>query len=195
MTDEIYEHLVYGVEWTSILAAVPEIADQCIVVSGVAKTFAMTGWRVGWMFGPKDVIKAASNFQSHVTSNVCNVAQSAALAAVSGDLSAAHTMREAFDRRRATIVSMLSEIDGLICPEPHGAFYVFPSVQGLIGRSIGGVRIESSAQLAEVILDQAEVAVVPGEAFGAPGYLRLSYALSDNDLVEGITRIQKLLGN
>ncbi|PZS11145.1 MAG: aspartate aminotransferase [Acidimicrobiales bacterium] len=194
VADEIYEHMVYGVDSASILCMVPELADHCIVVNGVAKTYAMTGWRVGWMFGPTDVIAAASNFQSHVTSNVCNVAQAAALAAISGDLHAAHAMREAFDRRRRTIVRLLREIDGVVCPEPHGAFYAFPSVRGVIGRSIGEVRIESSAQLAEVILDQAEVAVVPGEAFGAPGYLRLSYALGDDDLAEGVQRIKQLLG-
>jgi aspartate/methionine/tyrosine aminotransferase len=193
MADEIYEHMVYGVEWNSILKVIPELAGQCVVVNGVAKTFAMTGWRVGWMFGPADVMAAASNFQSHVTSNVCNVAQAAALTAISGDLAAAHTMREAFDRRRMTMVKMLREIQGVICPEPRGAFYVFPSVRGLIGRTIGGVNISSSAQLAEVILEQAEVAVVPGEAFGAPGYVRLSYALSDDDLVEGVGRIQRLI--
>lgn len=194
VADEIYEHMVYGVESTSILRVVPELADHCIVANGVAKTYAMTGWRVGWMFGPADVMAAASNFQSHVTSNVCNVAQAAALAAISGDLRAAHDMRKAFDRRRRTIVGLLREIDGIVCPEPHGAFYVFPSVRGIIGRSIGGVKIDSSAQLAEVILDQAEVAVVPGEAFGAPGYLRLSYALGDDDLAEGAQRIKQLLG-
>ncbi len=193
VADEIYEHMVYGVESASILHVVPELADHCIVVNGVAKTYAMTGWRVGWMFGPVDVIAAASNFQSHVTSNVCNVAQAAALAAISGDLRAAHDMREAFDRRRRTIVGLLREIDSIVCPEPHGAFYVFPSVRGIIGRSIGGVQIDSSARLAEVILDQVEVAVVPGEAFGAPGYLRLSYALSDDDLAEGVQRIKQLL--
>ncbi len=194
VTDEIYEHLVYDTQWSSILSVVPELADQCIVVNGVAKTYAMTGWRVGWMFGPQDVINAASNFQSHLTSNVCNVAQMAALAAVSGDLSAVYTMREAFDRRRNSIVKLLREIDGVVCPEPRGAFYVFPSVRGLLGRTIGDVTIGSSTQLAELILDRAEVAVVPGEAFGLPGYLRLSYALSDDDLSEGMQRIQQLLG-
>lgn len=194
VTDEIYEHLVYGdAEFSSIVTQVPELADTCVVVNGVAKTYAMTGWRVGWMIGPVDVIKAATNLQSHATSNVANVSQVAALAAVSGDLTAVDEMRVAFDRRRLTIVEMLNEIPGVTCPEPQGAFYAYPSVKGLFGKSIGGVTINSSADLAGVILDQAEVAVVPGEAFGASGYLRLSYALSDNDLVEGVTRIKNLL--
>ncbi|GAA0227496.1 pyridoxal phosphate-dependent aminotransferase [Cryptosporangium japonicum] len=194
ITDEIYEHLVYGdTEFVSIVKAVPELADQTVILNGVAKTYAMTGWRVGWLIGPADVVKAASNLQSHATSNVCNVAQRAALAAVSGDLSAVDEMKVAFDRRRQTIVRMLNEIDGVFCPEPKGAFYAYPSVKGLIGRSLRGVTIESSAQLASVILDEAEVAVVPGEAFGTPGYLRLSYALGDDDIVEGVSRLQKLL--
>ena len=194
LTDEIYEHLIYGdAEFVSIVAAVPELADQTIILNGVAKTYAMTGWRVGWLIGPNDVVKAASNLQSHATSNVCNVAQRAALAAVSGDLSAANEMKTAFDRRRQTIVRMLNEIDGVLCPEPKGAFYAYPSVKGLIGKELRGVKIESSAQLASVVLDEAEVAVVPGEAFGTPGYLRLSYALGDEDLVEGISRLQQLL--
>ena len=163
-----------------------------MVVNGVAKTYAMTGWRVGWMIGPKDAIKAATNLQSHATSNVSNVAQRAALAAVSGDLSAVEVMKAAFDRRRKTIVSMLNEIDGVVCPTPQGAFYAYPSVKGLLGREHGGRQVETSAELAELILDEAEVAVVPGEAFGSPGYLRLSYALGDDDLVEGIARLQKL---
>ncbi len=154
----------------------------------------MTGWRVGWLAGPTDVVKAATNYQSHACSNVCNVAQVAAIAALSGDLTAAHRMREAFDERRRAIVSMLREIDGLICPEPLGAFYVFPSVKRLLGREIGGHKIDSSTTLAEVILEAAEVAVVPGEAFGTPGYLRLSYALADDELVEGVKRLQHLLG-
>lgn len=194
LTDEIYEHLVYGdIETGSLPVLVPALADNCIVVNGVAKTYAMTGWRVGWMIGPKDVIKAATNLQSHATSNVANVAQRAALAAVSGDLAAAGEMKVAFDRRRRTIVSMLNEIDGVVCPEPEGAFYAYPQVKGLLGREVDGVAPQTSAELAELILDKAEVAVVPGEAFGSPGYLRLSYALGDDDLVEGITRIQKLL--
>ncbi|HEV8529251.1 MAG TPA: pyridoxal phosphate-dependent aminotransferase [Actinomycetes bacterium] len=193
VTDEIYEHLVYGdTRFASIPVEVPELVDRCVVLNGVAKTYAMTGWRVGWMIGPVDVIKAATNLQSHATSNVSNVAQRAALAAVSGDLSAATEMRGAFDRRRRMIVSMLNEIPGVTCPEPLGAFYAYPSVKALLGREINGRTATSSAELAEIILDEAEVAVVPGEAFGTPGYLRLSYALSDSDLVEGITRLQKL---
>ncbi|MGW3043183.1 pyridoxal phosphate-dependent aminotransferase [Kitasatospora sp. NPDC001159] len=195
LTDEIYEHLVYGdAEFTSLPALLPELADKCIVVNGVAKTYAMTGWRVGWVIGPKDVIKAATNLQSHATSNVSNVAQRAAIAAVAGDLSAVHEMRTAFDRRRKTIVKMLNEIDGVVCPEPEGAFYAYPSVKGLLGKEIRGKRPQTSGELASLILDEVEVAAVPGEAFGTPGYLRFSYALGDNDLVEGISRIQKLLG-
>ncbi|MGN6246450.1 MAG: pyridoxal phosphate-dependent aminotransferase [Motilibacteraceae bacterium] len=195
VTDEIYEHLVYGdAEFTSIPTLVPEIADRCVVLNGVAKTYAMTGWRVGWLVGPVDVVKAAANLQSHATSNVANVSQIAALAAVSGDLSAVATMREAFDRRRQTIVRMLSEIPGVVCPTPEGAFYAYPSVKGLLGKEIRGQRPTSSAELATLILDEAEVAVVPGEAFGTPGYLRLSYALGDDDLVEGVSRLQRLLG-
>ena len=194
VTDEIYEHLVYGTaEFTPIVKAVPGLADTCVVVNGVAKTYAMTGWRVGWMVGPADVIKAATNLQSHATSNVANVSQVAALAAVSGDLTAVVEMKRAFDRRRLTIVELLNEIPGVTCPEPQGAFYAYPSVKGLFGKTIKGVEINSSADLAGVILDEVEVAVVPGEAFGTNGYLRLSYALSDNDLVEGVTRIKDLL--
>jgi aspartate/methionine/tyrosine aminotransferase len=194
VTDEIYEHLVYGgAKFSSIPVQAPEIADRCVVLNGVAKTYAMTGWRVGWMIGPKDVIKAAANLQSHATSNVANVSQAAALTAVSGDLSAVRAMREAFDRRRKTIVRMLNEIPGVVCPEPLGAFYAYPSVAGVLGKEVAGKRPESSAELANLVLDEAEVAVVPGEAFGSSGYFRLSYALSDADLEEGITRIGKLL--
>src|SRR4051794_10053720 len=194
LTDEIYEHLTYGdTQTTSMPVAVPELADRCIVVNGVAKTYAMTGWRVGWMIGPKDVVKAATNLQSHQTSNVNNVAQRAAIAALTGDLTAVAAMREAFDRRRQTIVRMLNEIPGVECPEPTGAFYAYPSVKGVLGRKVADRTPTTSAELAEVILDAAEVAVVPGEAFGAPGYLRLSYALGDEDLAEGVGRIQKLL--
>jgi len=193
LTDEIYEHLVYdGVDTGSMPVLCPYLADNCVVVNGVAKTYAMTGWRVGWMIGPKDLVKAATNLQSHATSNVANVSQRAALAAVSGDLTAVEEMKAAFDRRRKTIVSMLSEIDGVVCPTPQGAFYAYPSVKGLLGKEYGGRVIDSSADLAEYILEQVEVAVVPGEAFGSPGYLRLSYALGDDDLAEGITRLQKL---
>jgi aspartate/methionine/tyrosine aminotransferase len=195
VTDEIYEHLVYGdATFTSLPALLPELADKCIVVNGVAKTYAMTGWRVGWLIGPKDVVAAAANLQSHATSNVSNVAQRAALAAVAGDLSAVDEMKTAFDRRRRTIVAMLNEIEGVYCPEPQGAFYAYPSVKALLGKEIRGKRPQTSAELAALILDEAEVAVVPGEAFGTPGYLRLSYALGDADLVEGVSRMQKLLG-
>ena len=194
VTDEIYEHLVYGdALFSSMPVQVPEIADTCVVVNGVAKTYAMTGWRVGWMVGPQDVIKAATNLQSHATSNVANVSQKAALAALTGDLSAVEMMREAFDRRRLTIVGMLNEIPGVTCPVPEGAFYAYPSVRGVLGRQIRGRIPKTSAELAEIILDEAEVAVVPGEAFGTQGYLRLSYALGDEDLVEGVQRIANLL--
>jgi aspartate aminotransferase len=194
VTDEIYEHLVYGeAVFSSIVVEEPELAPMCVVVNGVAKTYAMTGWRVGWMIGPPDVVAAATNLQSHATSNVANVSQRAALAAVSGDLSAVATMREAFDRRRHIIVRMLGDVPGLVCPEPSGAFYAYPCVKDALGRDIGGRTASTSAELAEIILDQAEVAVVPGEAFGTPGYLRLSYALGDEDLVEGVGRIQRLL--
>jgi aspartate aminotransferase len=194
VTDEIYEHLVYGdAQFASMPVVAPEIADRCVVLNGTAKTYAMTGWRVGWMIGPPDVIKAAANLQSHATSNVCNVAQAAALAAVSGDLSAAEMMRTAFDRRRLLMTSMLNEIPGVVCPLPDGAFYCYPSVRGLLGLQIAGRRPATTAELAEIILDEADVAVVPGEAFGTPGYFRLSCALGDVDLEEGISRIGKLL--
>jgi aspartate/methionine/tyrosine aminotransferase len=195
VTDEIYEHLVYGgAQFSSIPVEVPEMADRCVVLNGVAKTYAMTGWRVGWLIGPLDVAKGATNLQSHTTSNVANVSQRAALAAVSGDLSAVERMRSAFDRRRQTMVRMLSEIPGVSCPEPFGAFYAYPSVAGVLDKQIRGHRPHTSAELAELILAEAEVAVVPGEAFGPSGYLRLSYALGDDDLVEGVSRIAKLLG-
>ncbi len=194
VTDEIYEHLVYGdAVFSSMPTLVPELADKCIVVNGVAKTYAMTGWRAGWMIGPNDIIKAATNLQSHATSNVANVSQIAALAAVSGDLSAVDEMKVAFDRRRLLITSMLNEIDGITCPTPEGAFYVYPSVKGVLGREINGKTPTTSAELSALILDEVEVAVVPGEAFGTPGYIRLSYALGDADLTEGIKRIQSLL--
>ena len=195
IADEIYEHLLYdGATAPSMPVVVPGLADQTIILNGVAKTYAMTGWRVGWMVGPKDVIKAATNLQSHLTSNVSNVAQRAAIAALSGDLTAVHEMGVAFDRRRELIVGMLNEIPGVLCPTPTGAFYVYPSVKGLLGKEIRGKRPQTSAELATLILDEAEVAAVPGEAFGPSGYLRFSYALSDADIVEGITRVQKLLG-
>ncbi|GAA4974328.1 aspartate/methionine/tyrosine aminotransferase [Nonomuraea thailandensis] len=194
VTDEIYEHLVYGgAEFTSIATAVPELGDRVVILNGVAKTYAMTGWRVGWLIGPSDVVKAATNLQSHATSNVSNVAQMAALAAVSGDLSAVAEMRAAFDRRRQAMVRMLNDIPGVLCPEPKGAFYAYPSVKELIGKELRGRRPQSSAELAELILEEAEVAVVPGEAFGTPGYFRLSYALGDDDLAEGVSRLGKLL--
>jgi len=194
ITDEIYEHLLYdGATAPSIPVLVPELADQTIILNGVAKTYAMTGWRVGWMIGPKDVIKAATNLQSHLSSNVSNVSQRAAIAALSGDLSAVHEMLTAFDRRRKLIVQMLNEIPGVVCPVPSGAFYVYPSVKGLLGKEIRGRRPTTSAELAALILEEAEVAVVPGEAFGPSGYLRLSYATSDADIVEGVTRLKNLL--
>jgi aspartate aminotransferase len=194
VSDEIYEHLVYGdAVFTSMPVAVPELADTCVVVNGVAKTYAMTGWRVGWLIAPPDVVTAAANLQSHLTSNVNNIAQAAALAAVRGDLTAVTGMRAAFDRRRRTMTRMLGEIPGVVCPEPAGAFYCYPSVRELIGRRLRGSRPASSAELAELLLDEAGVAVVPGEAFGTPGYLRLSYALADDNLVEGISRLDRLL--
>jgi aspartate/methionine/tyrosine aminotransferase len=177
----------------SIVVEVPELADTTIVLNGVAKTYAMTGWRVGWMIGPKDVVKAAANLQSHLSSNVANVSQRAAVAALTGDLSAAHEMRTAFDRRRRTIVGMLNDIPGVVCPTPQGAFYAYPSVRGVLGRSLRGRTPRTSVELASLILEEVEVAVVPGEAFGPSGYLRLSYALGDDDLAEGVSRIQKLL--
>jgi aspartate aminotransferase len=196
ITDEIYEHLVYnGARAESLPALVPELADTCIVLNGVAKTYAMTGWRVGWMISPADVTKAASNLQSHLSSNVCNVAQRAALAAVSGPLDAVREMRLAFDRRRRTMVELLSGIPGVRCPTPQGAFYAYPSVKELLGKDIRGQHPQSSAELAALVLEHAEVAVVPGEAFGTPGYFRLSYALGDEDLVTGVTRMGELLSD
>jgi aspartate aminotransferase len=194
ITDEIYEHLVYGdAEFVSMPVVAPEIADRCVVLNGVAKTYAMTGWRVGWMIGPAAVIKAAANLQSHSTSNVCNVAQAAALTAVSGDLSAVAQMRAAFDRRRQVMTSMLNEIPGVVSPLPEGAFYCYPSVKGVLGKEVAGRRPATSGELAEVLLDEADVAVVPGEAFGTNGYFRLSCALADAELEEGVTRLAKLL--
>ena len=194
IADEIYEHLLYdGAEPAHIVKLVPEIADTCLVLNGVAKSYAMTGWRVGWMSGPSDAIKAANNLQSHLTSNVCNVAQRAALAAVSGPLDEVYKMREAFDRRRRLIVEMLSQVQGFQVPTPRGAFYAYPDVTALFGRKLRGVTIESSLQLADMILDMAEVAAVPGEAFGPTGFLRFSYAIADEEIVTGITRVQELM--
>jgi aspartate aminotransferase len=194
ITDEIYEHLVYGdnVHY-SLPVLVPEIRDRCVVLNGVAKTYAMTGWRVGWMIGPADLVKAAQNLQSHSTSNVCNVAQMAALAAVSGPLHAVIEMRAAFDRRRRTMYRMLSGIDGVVCPEPQGAFYAYPDFSGVLGRDLGGVTPATTLELADLLLDEALVAIVPGEAFGVPGGARLSFALGDDDLAEGVGRIAEFL--
>ncbi len=194
IADEIYEHLLYdGATAPSMPVLVPGLADTTIILNGVAKTYAMTGWRIGWMIGPKDVIKAATNLQSHLTSNVSNVSQRAAIAALTGDLSAVHKMGEAFNRRRKLIVSLLNEIPGFSCPTPTGAFYVYPSVKGVLGKTIRGKTQTTSAELATLILEEVEVAAVPGEAFGPSGYLRFSYALSDEDIVEGIGRIKKLI--
>ena len=194
ITDEIYEHLLYdGATAPSLPVVVPAMADRTIILNGVAKTYAMTGWRVGWMIGPKDVIKAATNLQSHLSSNVNNVAQRAAIAALTGNLDAVHEMGVAFDRRRKLIVQLLNEIPGVVCPTPTGAFYVYPSVKGVLGKEIRGKRPQTSAELATLILEEVEVAAVPGEAFGPSGYLRFSYALGDEDIVEGIARVKKLL--
>ena len=195
MTDEIYQHLIYpGDEFASILNLVPELKDTCVIVSGVAKTYAMTGWRVGWTIGPKNFTKASINLQSHMTSNVSNVAQRAAIAAIEGSQDVVQTMLQAFDKRRHTMVEMLNQINGVDCPMPGGAFYVYPSVKGLIGKTVNGKTINSSLELAEIALDEVNVALVPGEAFGTPGYVRMSYALGDADLVEGVSRLQKLFG-
>jgi aspartate/methionine/tyrosine aminotransferase len=194
ISDEIYEHLLYdGATAPSLPVLVPELADTCIIINGVAKTYAMTGWRVGWMIGPKDVIKAATNLQSHLTSNVANVSQRAAIAALNGNLDAVHKMGEAFDRRRKLIVGLINEIPGFECPTPTGAFYVYPSVKDVLGTTIRGKTPKTSAELATLILEEAEVAAVPGEAFGPSGYLRFSYATSDEDIIEGIGRIKKLI--
>ena len=193
LTDEIYEHLVYGdAVFSSLPVAVPELAEQCVVVNGVAKTYAMTGWRVGWIIAPGPVAAAAARLQSHTTSNVANVAQRAALAAVSGPLDAVAEMRTAFDRRRKLIHGLLNAIEGVTCPEPEGAFYAFPSMTGLLDRPLGGVTASTTLELAATILDAAKVAFVPGEAFGAPGYARFSFALGDDDIAEGLGRIARL---
>ena len=194
ITDEIYEHLIYGdAVFASMPALVPDLADQCIIVNGVAKTYAMTGWRVGWMIGPKDVIAAASNFQSHATSNVSNVAQRAALAAVAGPLDEVYAMREAFARRGSVMHRMLNDIPGVTCSAPEGAFYCFPNISGLLGVDLGGGRASNGLELADLVLTTAQVAFVPGEAFGAPGYARFSFALGDDDIASGLTRIADLV--
>jgi aspartate/methionine/tyrosine aminotransferase len=194
ITDEIYEHLTFGDNvFTSILAEVPGLADTCVILNGVAKTYAMTGWRVGWMIGPADLIKAATNLQSHSTSNVANVSQRAAIAALEGGLECVEEMREAFARRAILIHGLLNDIPGVTCMVPQGAFYAFPSMEGLFGRNFGGVTPTTTSELCEVILDQAKVALVPGEAFDAPGYVRISFAVSDADIIEGIGRIAELV--
>ncbi|MDQ1467296.1 MAG: aspartate aminotransferase, partial [Actinomycetota bacterium] len=196
VTDEIYEHLTFGEHhFSSMPTMVPDLAERCIVVNGVAKTYAMTGWRVGWMIAPPDVTAAAVNFQSHSTSNVSNVAQRAALAAVSGDLVAVGEMRAAFERRGRLMHSLLTGIDGVRCLEPEGAFYCFPSFEAVLGREIAGRRCTTTLELCAVLLEEAKVALVPGEAFGAPGYCRLSFALGDDDLGEGLRRIATALGS
>ncbi|SFR69706.1 aspartate aminotransferase [Agromyces sp. CF514] len=202
ISDEIYQNLTYaGLDTevgapapraVSIVEAVPGLANQTILVNGVAKTYAMTGWRLGWMVGPADVIKGAANLQSHLTSNVSNISQRAAIAALNGPQDAVEEMRRAFDRRRRLIVSELSKIEGLTVPVPEGAFYVYPDVTGLLGREWGGVTPTNSLELADLILEQAEVAAVPGEAFGPSGFLRFSYALGDAPLLEGVQRLQRL---
>ena len=194
VTDEIYEHLTYGdAEFHSMPVLLPELADRCIVVNGVAKTYAMTGWRVGWVIAPNDIIKGATNLQSHQTSNVANVSQRAAIAALTGGLEDVVRMREAFDRRRQTIHRALNAIDGVSCIEPQGAFYAFPSFAEILERGVNGQKVGSTLELADLILEQAKVAIVPGEAFAAPGYARLSFALGDDDLGEGIQRIADFL--
>ena len=196
ITDEIYEHLTFGDnKFTSILALVPGLADTCVILNGVAKTYAMTGWRVGWMIGPADLIKSATNLQSHSTSNVANVSQRAAIAALEGGLDCVDEMRTAFARRAELIHGLLNAIPGVTCMVPQGAFYAFPSFEGLLGRDFGGVVPTTTAELCEVILDQAKVALVPGEAFDAPGYVRISFAVSDADITEGIGRIADLVAN
>ncbi|MFE6964435.1 pyridoxal phosphate-dependent aminotransferase [Agromyces sp. NPDC057679] len=204
VADEIYQNLTYGAldsevgsaapRAVSIVEAVPALANQTILVNGVAKTYAMTGWRLGWMVGPADVIKGAANLQSHLSSNVSNISQRAAIAALTGPQEPVEAMRQAFDRRRRLIVAELSKIDGMTVPVPEGAFYVYPDVTGLLGREWGGVTPTTSLELADLVLEQAEVAAVPGEAFGPSGFLRLSYALGDEPLLEGVQRLQRLFG-
>lgn len=195
VTDEIYQHLVYGdATFSSLPVVAPEARERTVVTSGVAKTYAMTGWRVGWAIAPREVAKAMGRFQSQVSSNVCNVAQAAAVEALTGPQDAVATMREAFDRRRRTAHELLDAIDGVRCVEPEGAFYAFPDMRGVLGREIAGQQVETTLDLAAVLLEEAKVALVPGEAFGAPGHVRISYALGDDDLAEGIGRIADLLG-
>lgn len=194
VTDEIYHQLVYGdAEHHSLPVVVPEMAERCVVLSGVSKTYAMTGWRVGWMIGPPDVISGAANYQSHTTSNVANVSQRAALAALTGDQQCVAEMREAFERRRKRAVDMLNGIDGVTLAEPRGAFYVFPNLSAHLGRDIRGRHPQTTLELADLLLDEAKIAIVPGEAFGLPGYARLSYALGDDALIEGLTRLGDIL--
>lgn len=194
ITDEIYQNLTYdGVRAISIVEAVPELADSTILVNGVAKTYAMTGWRIGWLIAPKDIAKGAANLQSHMTGNINNIAQVAAAAALDGPTEPIEEMRLAFDRRRKLMVEEVSQVPGFVCPTPEGAFYVYVDVQGALGREIRGVTPTTSLELADLLLEQAEVAAVPGEAFGPSGYLRFSYALGDEELVEGIRRVRDLL--
>ena len=196
VTDEIYQHLVYGgAAFHSLPAVVPALADRTVIVDGVAKSYAMTGWRVGWLIGPPDVATAVGNLQSHLTSNVANVSQRAALAALTGDQSSVGTMRDAFDRRRRRMVELLRAAPGVTVAEPEGAFYAFPSFEAVLGRPVRGRTATTTLELADLVLDEAKVAFVPGEAFGAPGYARLSYALADEALEEGVTRIGKLLAD
>lgn len=192
--DEIYEHLVYdGATFTSMPAEVDDLAQRCVVVNGVAKTFAMTGWRVGWSISPAPVAAAINRLQSHTTSNVCNIAQQAALAALEGPMDQVEQMRRTYDRRRRRVHEVLADVDDIACPLPEGAFYVFPDVRDRLRRPVGGTTVTTSADLCTLLLDEAQVALVPGEGFGAPGHVRLSYALSDDDLEKGLTRIAEVL--
>jgi len=194
VTDEIYQYLIYGdTPFASMPVVAPEAADHCLVVNGVSKTYAMTGWRVGWLIAPKEIATAVTRFQSHATSNVDNIAQYAALAALSGGLAPVEEMRTAFDRRRKVMHRMLSDIPGMETPEPEGAFYAFPSVEGLLGKPLGGRVADTSMELAALLLEEIKIAVVPGEAFGAPGFLRFSFALGDDDIIEGLERLQALV--
>ncbi len=191
MTDEIYEHLVYGdAEFSSLPVEVPELAERCVIVNGVAKTYAMTGWRVGWLIGPEAVAKGVGKLVGHMTSNVANVSQRAALAAVEGSLDSVYEMRGAFDRRRLTMQSMLNATNGVTCLEPDGAFYAFPNMTGMLNRDLNGKTASTTLELATIVLDEIQVAFVPGEAFGLPGYARFSFALADDDLAEGLKRLQ-----